>query len=254
MDSVENELRSNRALTKTFDMSAQIKAISKRLLLQLSGKVHHLRKGVRCKHAWYGNTYGGFYACPDFLNSNSIIYSFGIGEDISFDTAIINNHGCHVFGFDPTPKSIRWIKSQHLPAKFHFYEFGIGNKSGSVDFFLPKNPEHVSGSIIVQNNVDVKEKVTVTMKSLNDIMDELGHDHIDLLKMDIEGAEYEVMQNILNANIPLTQILIEFHDRFFENGTLKAKPIIKKMNSKGYEIFAVSDSFEEVSFIKKDVL
>jgi FkbM family methyltransferase len=143
------------------------------------------------------------------LDENAIVYSFGIGEDVSFDTAVINNHNCHVFGFDPTPKSINWVKKQELSEKFHFHEFGISSKSG---FYLPKNPEYVSGSLNTQKNVDLTNKISVIMKSIENIMKELGHKHIDVLKMDIESAEYDVIENILNAKISITQILIEFHD------------------------------------------
>ena len=226
----------------------------KRFVLKATGKVHHLRKGIKCKHVWYGNNYGGFYVNPDLLNENSVIYSFGIGEDLSFDKAVIKKHHCHVLGFDPTPKSIQWLKKQQLPEAFHFYDFGIGSESGNVDFYLPKNPEHVSGSLVVQNNIDVKEKVTVKMKSLKDIMSELGHSHIDVLKMDIEGAEYEVIENIIAENISVSQILIEFHERFFENGKRKTEQVTGKLKDKGYQIFAVSDTFEEVSFIKTTIL
>lgn len=235
-------------------MKIRIKSIVKQLVLRSTGKVNHLKKGVKCKHIWYGNRYGGFYVCPEFLNENSIIYSFGIGEDISFDKTIIENHNCQVFGFDPTPKAINWVNRQNVPAKFNFFEFGISNESGFVDFYLPKNPEYVSGSYIIQNNISIKEKIIVKMKSFKDIINELGHKHIDVLKMDIEGAEYEVIENMLNAKISIDQILIEFHERFFENGKFQTQKVIKKLNSYGYEIFAISDSFEEISFINKNIL
>lgn len=232
----------------------EIKLKIKRLILKLTGQVSHLKKGVKCRHVWYGNQYGGFYVCPDVLSPNAVVYSFGIGEDISFDRTVYTNHDCHIYGFDPTPKSIRWIKTQTLPEKFHFFEYGISSQSGPATFFLPKNPNHVSGSMVVQNNIDVQEKVVVRMKSFADIAAELGHTHIDILKMDIEGAEYDVIENILNTNIPITQILIEFHDRFVENGKARTQQAIKKLNDRGYEIFAVSDSFEEVSLIHKSAL
>jgi FkbM family methyltransferase len=231
-----------------------LKAKAKKLILKLSGKVSHLKKGIDCTKIWYGNVYGGFYGCPDFLNNNSVVYSFGIGEDISFDKAIIEKHDCEVFAFDPTPKSINWVSQQEISEKFRFFEFGISNKSGFVDFFLSKNPNHVSGSMISQNNINPKEKVIVEMKTMQDILNELNHKHIDVLKMDIEGEEYDVIDNILDNNISVDQILIEFHDRFFDNGTVKSLQTVKKLKSKGYEIFAVSDSFEEVSFIKKSIL
>lgn len=231
-----------------------VKAKVKKLLLKLSGKVRHLKRGIDCNKLWYGNEYGGFYACPDYLNHNSVVYSFGIGEDISFDRAIIEKHGCEVFAFDPTPKSINWVSRQEISEKFRFFEFGISNKSGFIDFFLPKNPNHVSGSMINQNNINIKEKVLVEMKTIRDILNELNHKHINVLKMDIEGEEYDVIDNILDNNISVDQILVEFHDRFFDNGTVKSLQTVKKLKSKGYEIFAIPDSFEEVSFIKKSII
>jgi hypothetical protein len=86
-----------------------IKQLLKRLKLKLkilTGRISPLKKEVQFSTKWNGNTYGGFYVHPDALSKNSIVYSFGIGEDISFDKAIIENHKCHVFAFDPTPKSI----------------------------------------------------------------------------------------------------------------------------------------------------
>ncbi|WP_276504584.1 FkbM family methyltransferase [Terrimonas pollutisoli] len=233
-------------------MLTKIKVTIKVLLSRITGNSSHLKKGVTCNKVWYGNTYGGFYICPDFLNEKTIVYSFGIGEDISFDLDIAKKHNCRIFGFDPTPKSITWMTKQSLPQTFQFFDFGLSNKSGPVDFFLPKKNEYVSGSVIMQDNLNAKEKITVNMKTLAQIMSELGHQHLDVLKMDIEGAEYNAIDDILNDQMSITQILIEFHDRFFhEEGKLKTKQAIEKLKSKGYEIFAVSDSMEEISFINK---
>jgi len=232
----------------------RIKAKIRKLTLILTGKVNHLKKRVKCGHTWYGSKYGGYYVCPELLNEKSIIYSFGIGEDISFDKTLINKYNCSVFCFDPTPKSINWMKRQELPEGLHFFEFGIGTKSGLYDFYLPNNPENVSSSAVIQNNIDFTRKITVKMKSLADICNELGHKHIDILKIDIEGAEYDVIENILSTNISITQLLVEFHDRLVENGITKGKQIIKKLISYNYGIFAVSDSFEEISFINRNAL
>ncbi|GIS18490.1 MAG: hypothetical protein CM15mP120_04060 [Pseudomonadota bacterium] len=42
-------------------------------------------------------------------------------------------------------------------------------------------------------------------------MRDLGHDHLDVLKMDIEGAEYAVLDDMLQSNILPDQLLVEFH-------------------------------------------
>lgn len=212
-----------------------------------------IKKEIECNFEWYGSKYGGFYVCPDILNNKSVVYSFGAGEDISFDIALIDNHHCSVYGFDPTPKSINWIRAQKLPSDFYFQEYGLSKKSGIYDFYLPNNPEHVSGSLVVQRNIDILNKINVIMKSFDDIVKDLHHKQIDILKMDIEGSEFDVIDSILNSNIPINQILIEFHHRFFKDGRLKLKKTMNKLYLKGYEVFAFSSNFEEISFINKSV-
>ncbi|HBG87135.1 MAG TPA: FkbM family methyltransferase, partial [Marinilabiliaceae bacterium] len=71
-----------------------------------------------------------------------------------------------------------------------------------------------------------------------------------MFKMDIESSEYDVIENILDEKISVTQILIEFHGRFFKNGTAKTRQAIDKLKKNGYKIFGISDSLEEISFIK----
>ena len=216
----------------------------------------HLSVKLNVSKRWYGNNYGGFFLHPDILKAESIVYSFGIGEDISFDTDVIKQHGCHVYGFDPTPKSVNWVQSHQstLPPNFKFLAFGISDVDGEVDFYLPKNSNHVSGSLITQNNVDEKHKITVMMKSIPTILDELGHTKIDVLKMDIEGAEYQVLESMLRSRAEINQISIEFHDRFFKDGREKTKRAIQLLSDFGFEIIAVSDSLEEITFLKKKLL
>lgn len=217
-------------------------------------KFSHIKLGVKCESKWYGNDYGGFYLNPNLINKKSIVYSFGIGEDISFDAALIHAHQCHVFGFDPTPKSIHWCEEQDLPKSFQFYDFGIAEKTGTAKFHLPINTEHVSGSLVLQNSLSEENTVEVKMKSFLDTLDILKHQKIDVLKMDIEGSEYDVIESILAAGIQIDQMAIEFHERFFENGKEKSQQLIEKMKRSGYEIFAISDSYEEISFIRTKAL
>jgi hypothetical protein len=81
-------------------------------------------------------------------------------------------------------------------------------------------------------------------------MKRLGHTTIDVLKMDIEGAEYEVIEDIVSSRISINQILVEFHHRFPTIGIEKTKNAIKQLNKAGYKIFSISESGQEYSFIK----
>ena len=81
-------------------------------------------------------------------------------------------------------------------------------------------------------------------------MEELGHNHIDLLKMDIEGAEYEVLDEILRHELPVRQILVEFHHRFPGIGIGRTLDTVKRLRDAGYKLFHVSPWCEEFAFLK----
>ena len=217
-------------------------------------KFEYLQPTCILSKEWYGSVYGGFFVHPERINEKSIIYSFGIGKDITFDKKCIKNHQCTVFGFDPTPKSIEWVQQQKVSEKFNFFNYGISVISGIQHFYLPKNNKSVSGSLVMNETVNEDDMVAVNMQSFAAIIQDLKHNEIEVLKMDIEGAEYDVIDSILAANITINQFLVEFHDRIFPTAEPKSKAFVEKMKANGFEIFAVSDSFEEVSFIRKSAL
>lgn len=222
-------------------------------LQRLSGGLAHGWGGkpriVSRTKVFLGSKYGGWWVHPDTLNSDSIAYSFGIGTDISFDLEIINRYGVTVHAFDPTPKSIAWLKQQCFPAQLHVHEYGLADFDGTANFYQPRNPEYVSHSIIQQSNVHAEHTV-VPVYQLATIMQLLQHTRIDILKMDIEGAEYSVVANILAHKIEIKQLLIEFHHRFFSAGESRTNHTIETLKAYGYELFAVSETGTDYSFIR----
>lgn len=207
------------------------------------GKVSH-----SCPIMRLGTDYGGWNFNPTLIDKNSIVYSAGIGEDISFDLGIISKFGVTVHGFDPTPKSIRWVKSQNVPPQFVLHEYGIAPKDGELVFHAPENPEHVSLSVV--ERVNPTQKIVLPVRELVGIMKELGHDHIDLLKMDIEGSEYEVIEDLLARKIPIRQLLVEYHHRFPGIGNDRTQASIDLLERNGYKLFSIAPSAEEYSFLK----
>lgn len=181
----------------------------------------------------------------------AIIYSAGIGEDISFDDAILQEFNVKIFAFDPTPKSIEWVQKQKLSDDFSFFPYGISDKTEKKTLHLPKNKNYVSGSIFIHEATSFDDIITVQMKSLEDIAKEQHHSYIDILKMDIEGSEFAVIEK-LPQNIIFGQIVIEFHERFFENSKIILKTAIKQLKQRGYYCFAISEHGDEYSFINKN--
>ena len=82
---------------------------------------------------------------------------------------------------------------------------------------------------------------------------ELGHDHIDLLKIDIEGAEYGVIENLMHERVDIRQLLVEFHHHDHHVDGMSAertKEAVENLNRAGFKIFHVTPRGEEYSFIK----
>ena len=95
-----------------------------------------------------------------------------------------------------------------------------------------------------------RHAILAPVHRLTTIMERLGHDHIDLLKMDIEGAEYGVIADLLSCNIRVNQLLVEFHHRWPEVGVNKTKHAIRQLNERGHWIFNTSPTGEEYGFLK----
>jgi FkbM family methyltransferase len=182
-----------------------------------------------------------------------VVYSFGIGEDASWDLGLICAKGCVIHGFDPTPKSLKWVENHVNEPRFVMYPHALADFDGSLDLWLPANPDHVSASIR-QSSGTSDEKITVPCEKLSSIIKRLGHERVDVLKMDIEGAEYAVLKNLCSEEGLLARIdvlLVEFHHwmpAFSNNDTREA---IRLLRNGGFVPGWVSEAGHELMFIRK---
>ena len=201
---------------------------------------------------WAGSSYGGFYVVPLKSMYNGKAFSFGLGGDITFDKYLMDKWGMEVYGFDPTPKSCNWVKQCCADiTNFHFYEYGISNEDGIKDFYLPRNPRDISGSLI--KNVTTNRKIQIPFKSMATIMKELNIDEVDILKLDIEGFELEAIPDILKSGLKFKQLCVEMHYRFWgKHKYWHLFQLIRLLNKADYYIVAVSSSYEEITLLKKE--
>lgn len=216
----------------------------------LVGRDFYQFRQVKRSSLTLGNPYADWTFCKDGLGKDSVIYSFGVGEDISFDLELIDHYKLQIQAFDPSPRSIEWIESQKIVDSFHFYKYGLAGQDGEITFNEPEEPGAHSLKIEGSSGVETGRKTHVLpVARLTSVLEKLGHDRIDILKMDIEGAEYEVIDDIISSPVPIAQVLIEFHHRFRNIGVGKTREAISKLNKAGFKIFSVSASGEEISFI-----
>jgi FkbM family methyltransferase len=197
--------------------------------------------------------FGQYEVALENISDSAIVYSFGVGWCIKFDIGLINKFGMKIHAFDPTPDSISWIKRQNTSEKLRFYEFGLADFDGSISLHPNINPKRISHSIYKYSGT-IKQTISGSVKRLDTIMGELGHTHIDILKMDIEGAEYQVIKDLKNTNIRPTQILLEFHHFFNDELLQKTKNAIITMREMGYKTFSISENAREFNFIYKPLI
>lgn len=195
-----------------------------------------------------GNALADWTFLPEKLDENAVIYSFGVGEDISFDLALIARCGVHVHAFDPTPRVLQWINEQQVPEQFTVHPLALSNEDGEATFIAPENPKHISHRIGDQDGTD-ERNIRVKTARLQSIMGSLGHQRIDLLKMDVEGAEYAVIDDLVQGGPLPTQLLVEFHHRFDDSSLKDTIDAVAKLRGAGYQLFDVSPSGEEFSFL-----
>jgi FkbM family methyltransferase len=218
-----------------------------RLLKVAKGKDFFVSRELKKNTITLGNKNAEWTFIPDMLSEKSIVYSFGIGHDISWDKEMISRYNLKIHAFDPTQRCIQWLKTQDLPGNFIVHKSGLAAFDGEANFKSPSNPNHVSARIV---NNEVTQTYKAPVKRLSTIMTELSHSQIDLLKMDIESAEYEAIDDLINSEININQLLIEFHHRFPEVGIAKSKNAIDSLRKAGFKVFHVSNTGEEISFIK----
>ena len=230
-------------------IARRIRKMKRRICLSLDSRRYPLTE--------YGDGCG-YWVYDKVLASkkDQIVYSFGIGSDLSFSEALLNrfgDDGMQVYAFDPTPKSIAYVKNHALSgnAHFHFYPFGLSDQDETVQFFLPEDEVGISGSSDFRKGLK-KVSIDVQMRRLNTLLDMNGHSHIDLMKMDIEGSEFKVVADLRNCKATIDQICIEVHDRFYPDGIERLKGLLSTLKGMGFLLVAVSGSKLELTFVHRD--
>src|SRR5262249_5513827 len=132
----------------------------------------------------------------------------GVGEDISFDLALIGRFGCTVHAFDPVPAAARHAHAAAAYEPRHvFHPFGVWSSDTTLEFHEPEVHGFVSHS--ATNLHGTRGAFTAQVRSVGSLMAELGHDHIDLLKVSAEGSEYEIVRDVLDSGVSVRVLCVE---------------------------------------------
>lgn len=206
-----------------------------------------------------GTSYGGWNVKEDMLSGTAVCV--GAGEDISFDIVLNSKYGMDVVVIDPTPRAIEHYRGvisaikggQRFSinngkdneyynlegvslARISLVEKALWSEPSKVKFYVPRNESHVSHSIANLNQTD--EYIEVEADRLINVLQAEKFDSVDLLKLDIEGAEGVVLEDALKSGIRPRQICVEFDEMGSpKNDTLnKVRQMVEMLKRSGYKL------------------
>lgn len=145
-----------------------------------------------------------------FLSPGSLFID--IGAWIGPTTLFASSLGSDVEAFEPHPENYAHLENNVTTAGFqdqvNTHNYGVWENTGSYE--LHSSPGKTSGASLVPHSSDM-ESHTIAMRSLYDIS-ELKSDGISLIKMDIEGAKYNLLSKFIDQlPTPKPPILLSIH-------------------------------------------
>jgi len=183
-----------------------------------------------------GTNYGGWWVPSNFLDDLSVCYLAGVGTDISFDLGVVERFGSQVWSIDPTPESVTWMAKQDLPPQMRFLAIGLAGSNQKLRFYAPADPTHVSHSVANLQRTD--RYFEAECQTVATLMGSLGHERIDLLKLDIEGAQHDVIDSLLRDNVFPRVLCVEMDQ---PEPVAVSRRSVARLRAAGYGIAKVED-------------
>lgn len=118
-----------------------------------------------------------------------------------------------VCAFDPSPEVVEKM-GRDVHERIKYYPYGIADKNEMKSFYKPRYTDNYSE--IFSYWTSETEKIEFEVYRLDTLMKKYGHTQLDLLKMDVEGTEFSILEDIV-TQLNINQICIETHARIFEN-------------------------------------
>ena len=179
-------------------------------------------QNARCKE-WFKDNGDEKLRLNYQLNSMSLVYDVG-GYQGEFASHIYNKYGSKIFIFEPVNSFFEIIKNKFLFNKeVSVFNYGLGSTSRIDSIALLDN----SSSLYSKNGI----KTNIKIKSVIEFMHEFEHSNVDLIKINIEGGEYELLEKLIDTQMigKFKNIQVQFHDFVINNAEQRMESIQKKL-------------------------
>lgn len=186
------------------------------------------------------------YIFFDRFDDSSSIIDVGCGYEAELSVYLISRYGLRAFGVDPTIKHRKLLHNleQQLQGKFKHIRFAVTSSEGEIIFHETEDNE--SGSVLMDHKNIISDRIKsykVETTTISGLLNYLGLQTVDFLKLDLEGAEYDLLcdvsENDLNA---FKQIYVEFHHHAIKRYSSKdTNMIVSSICKKGFNSFSLDD-------------
>jgi FkbM family methyltransferase len=174
------------------------------------------------------------------LNDESIVFDVG-GYKGDFTHDITDKFDCIVYVFEPVDYLFKEIEKCFIDnPKVFTFNFGLSDINKDIDITLADNSSSIYGK--------KGSKQKIKLVSSYDFMIKNNIQNIDLMKINIEGGEYEVLPNLIENKFieNIKNIQVQFHD-FVDDSIEKRKSIVKeltKTHNNLYSYYMIWESWE----------
>lgn len=184
------------------------------------------RVGYRLPDGLLDNDTAAMRRMAQLLGKNDVVID--LGAHVGNASIEFSHYARHVYSFEPNPHVFAELKAQtkHYP-NITIFNKAVSDQTGTAKLYFetPKPGRFYEGATIMQgkSNVGYGKYHDVETISISDVLDLIG-ETVAVVKMDIEGAEYMVLDAMIASGrmAEIQKIYIECHvDRI--EGLAKAK-------------------------------
>lgn len=145
------------------------------------------------------------------------------------------NFNAKCFGFEPDPRLYKKLINKN---NVTYYKVAIGHQEGEI--MLNLGLEKCSSIRFSENNKKQKSSL-VKVINLEKFCSDNTINKINLIKMDIEGAELDVLEGFSSEFLAKTvSLTVEFHDFLNKSDLPRIRSIIKKMEMNGFFVLKLT--------------
>lgn len=177
---------------------------------------------------------------------------FDIGANIGYysliASQIVGVDGA-VHAFEPVEKNTRILRNTieiNGIKNIRLNQVAVGRQAGDIDLFVPENVDN-SGWVSILN-LRASNKITVRVICLDDYVTENSIERVDLMKVDVEGAECQVLDGgaKLFDKLDAPDLIIEVNPYLLERQKLTSHSITDRLSTWGYSMYFISKRMNRV--------